>query len=88
MPDDGTLIYDLFGNVWEWIGEKYDCDNGDITRRLHGGSWRFSNDECKRAGGSYWLKEGYKADDIGFRIVVSEEDYQKVIKKLDGNREG
>ncbi|MBQ7280962.1 MAG: SUMF1/EgtB/PvdO family nonheme iron enzyme [Bacteroidales bacterium] len=88
LPDDGTLIYDLFGNVWEWIGEKYDCDNGDITRRLHGGSWRFSNDECKRAGGSYWLKEGYKADDIGFRIVVSEEDYQKVIKKLDGNREG
>lgn len=75
-------VYDLVGNVWEWVDEPSVYDNGDFTRRMQGGSWRFTEKECKKEDGTYWLKEGYKADDLGFRIVISEYDYQKILPKL------
>ena len=37
--------------------------------------------------GSYWLKDDYRADDLGFRIVISEENYQELLRLLDGNNQ-
>lgn len=100
LEDNGTLVFDLLGNVWEWCDEKPIGDNSKdgFCRVIQGGSWRFTEKECrgkfvnKKTGkkevdenGSYWLKDDYRADDLGFRIVINEEDYQELLKRLDGN---
>lgn len=102
LEDDGTLVFDLLGNVWEWCDEKPKGDNSQdgFCRVIQGGSWRFTEKECrgkfvnKNTGeaeedenGSYWLKDDYRADDLGFRIVISEENYQELLRLLDGNNQ-
>lgn len=100
LEDNGTLVFDLLGNVWEWCDEKPNVDNSKdgFCRVIQGGSWRFTEKECRGRfvnkitgkkevdeNGSYWLKDDYRADDLGFRIVISEENYQELLIKLDGS---
>lgn len=77
-------LYDMYGGVWEWCDERYwqsettQDEIGRKVRTMRGGSWRFSEKDIKeehKASGSYWLTD-YKADDVGFRIVISEEEYK------------
>ena len=100
LQKDGTLVFDLLGNVWEWCDESPDEDKskGGFCKVIQGGSWRFTEKECrgefvnketgeeaKDENGSYWLKDNYRADDLGFRIVVNEDVYQKALKILNVN---
>lgn len=68
-------IYNLYGNVWEWCAngsngeEPLPPNSPSIVRMLMGGSWRFTESECKSQEGSYWTPQ-YKSDDVGFRIVA------------------
>lgn len=74
-PQEG-VVYNMYGNVWEWCKSWHDGDHPlgshkkGIVRMLRGGSWRFSEKECLSRGESYW-PTNYKADDLGFRIVVN-----------------
>lgn len=85
-PKDG-MIYDMFGNVWEWCqntsnGKKpLPLGETGIVRVLMGGSWRFSKRECLDPDGSYWIPE-YKDVDVGFRLVISEKEYDIIHSKI------
>ena len=75
-------LYDMHGNVWEWVSDRYDRGYYAVSPRLdpggpaagtenviRGGSWAFDTDSMRSANRA----STYKAnDDIGFRCAVSE----------------
>ncbi len=71
--------------------EKGDCVNDDkggpsqgVVRVLRGGSWQFDKGWCsvRSTTRSYWLPD-YEAEDVGFRIAISEEAYNELKSKRD-----
>jgi len=80
MPNAGD-IYDMHGNVWEWVSDWYDADyySQDSTRNpkgsqkvdykvLRGGSWANSATYARvsaRSGGA----PGYGDYSLGFRCA-------------------
>jgi formylglycine-generating enzyme len=77
---NGLGIYDMSGNVWEWVqdwkGEYLGSNQQDptgptlsSTRVRRGGSWQYGAGQS-RAG---WRSSGYPDDralDLGFRLVL------------------
>lgn len=68
---NGLELYDMSGNVWEWVQDCYDegVDENKCGRRvIRGGSW--DNDpEYLRVSYRYWNFAGYRYDFIGFRLA-------------------
>jgi formylglycine-generating enzyme len=75
-------IYDMSGNVWEWVQDSYDrfgygkhqasnplYDGQGIYRGVRGGSWRDSP-EALRCANRGFSKFSEKRSDIGVRLVV------------------
>ncbi|HEY3309027.1 MAG TPA: formylglycine-generating enzyme family protein [Desulfuromonadaceae bacterium] len=73
-------IYDMSGNVWEWV-QDYWGDYPDIRQQdptgpkwstnsmRRGGSWQYGPDQAR----AVWRSSGYTDDhalDIGFRLVL------------------
>jgi formylglycine-generating enzyme required for sulfatase activity len=69
---DGPL--DMAGNVEEWCLNKYDdpldtvVDDSNALRGLRGGSWLYDPTFLRSAARNY-SRPGYRANDIGFRVV-------------------
>ncbi|MBF0194187.1 MAG: formylglycine-generating enzyme family protein [Magnetococcales bacterium] len=76
-------IYDIGGNVWEWVQDTYDRngyrkikvnnplynnENG-LSRVIRGGSWK-ENSSALRCANRGFNKFSNKRDDVGVRLVV------------------
>ena len=61
-------LYDMSGNVKEWCWDVWN-DDGKISRRQRGGSWRSGESQCALTdrGGSPYPQDRH--DDIGFRLA-------------------
>ena len=74
-------LYDLHGNVWEWMqdwyasdyyqteseGEPHGPESGSV-RVVRGGSWSIDAEGCRSACRG-WRGPGFRDDDLGFRLA-------------------
>jgi formylglycine-generating enzyme required for sulfatase activity len=78
---NGLDIYDMTGNVWEWVQDLYDSNyynnsprnnptgaNSGVSHVLRGGSW-LNLDRDTRAYRRLGRNPGYRRDTLGFRLV-------------------
>ncbi|MBF0549386.1 MAG: SUMF1/EgtB/PvdO family nonheme iron enzyme [Deltaproteobacteria bacterium] len=83
---NGYGLYDMAGNVWEWVWDKYDKEwygqpeatSGDTrgsdsasSRANRGGSW-FNNPDILRCSYRYSYYPSLKYDDLGFRAASTQ----------------
>jgi len=61
-------LYDMLGNVGEWVHDPYDSD-GD-SRYVRGGSWEDPARRCRAASRNAWSSD-WRFGDVGLRPVKS-----------------
>jgi len=61
-------LFDMHGNVAEWTADSYEL-NGKMFKIIKGGCWASPSRMC-RSGYRNWLAPDYKAENVGFRVVV------------------
>lgn len=75
-------IYDMSGNVWEWVQNRYDDSTKDAAKLasgirdhsypvLRGGSWRFNASSMESTDRGYRTNPSDLTYDIGFRLARS-----------------
>jgi eukaryotic-like serine/threonine-protein kinase len=70
---NGRNLFDLSGNVWEWVEEAYGGEDS-ISRdygTIRGGSWRTTLMEQLLSSYRMAVARDGRRDDIGFRIVLT-----------------
>ncbi len=78
---NGGGLYDMHGNVWEWVWDRYrDYGQGEqrdplgaqtgVSRVLRGGSWYYFARHCRSAF-RYYYSPDYRFNYLGFRLCRS-----------------
>jgi formylglycine-generating enzyme required for sulfatase activity len=83
-PPNGFDLYDMAGNVWEWVSDWYSPDyyqrgqylnprgpDAGILRILRGGAWVNADDRYLRCSCRHKVPPDSYAYSIGFRIAYS-----------------
>jgi formylglycine-generating enzyme required for sulfatase activity len=63
---NGFGLYDMSGNVWQWMENKY--DNEHDRRALRGGSWSYGPQFVRAAIRDYGVP-AKRFSDFGFRVA-------------------
>jgi formylglycine-generating enzyme required for sulfatase activity len=67
---NGLGLYDMSGNVWQWVSDKwYDTDARTGTRVIRGGSWNDPPEDVQAALRGLHAASGTRSNRIGFRLV-------------------
>ncbi len=68
-------LFDLAGNVWEWVSDETTIDK--VTATLRGGSWKYFRKECLLSSYRYQVPVSLRKSSIGFRCVVEDTSLTK-----------
>ncbi|WP_113960145.1 bifunctional serine/threonine-protein kinase/formylglycine-generating enzyme family protein [Roseimicrobium gellanilyticum] len=73
-PNENGLR-DLAGNVWEWVQDDFGGEDQKLRRlgAVRGGGFRSGNKDELLASHRKAMPPGTRGDEIGFRVVLSEE---------------
>jgi len=71
--DSRAELFDIAGNVWEWVQENYGGDDPKLQRlgTVRGGSWRTKDRTDALASHRRAVPASTRSDEIGFRVVLS-----------------
>ena len=64
-------IYDLSGNVEEWIADQYGPPNAHDSRRAIGGSWSVGSSQCTVTSSTGTIAPSSTVNSRGFRVVTT-----------------
>jgi formylglycine-generating enzyme required for sulfatase activity len=78
---NGLGLYDMSGNVWEWVSDGYDGDyygksprndpkgpRSGAVRVIRGGSWLYDAGGCRSAYRRGY-EPGFRSDHVGFLLA-------------------
>jgi formylglycine-generating enzyme required for sulfatase activity len=71
--DSRAEMFDITGNVWEWVQEDYGGNDPKLQRLgvVRGGSWRTKDRTELLASHRRAVAATTRSDEIGFRVVLS-----------------